>query len=85
MSYLEQYASGKEHDAETSNSAMGDGLDYFGARYFSGAQGRFTSPDPLMASAHPENPQTWNRYAYALNNPLRNVDIDGLYPSPSYA
>jgi RHS repeat-associated protein len=21
------------------------GLDYFGARYFSGAQGRFTSPD----------------------------------------
>lgn len=29
---------GKERDAETS-------LDYFGARYFSGAQGRFTSPD----------------------------------------
>jgi RHS repeat-associated protein len=29
---------GKERDAET-------GLDYFGARYFSGAQGRFTSPD----------------------------------------
>jgi RHS repeat-associated protein len=33
---------GKERDAET-------GLDYFGARYFSGAQGRFTSPDlPLI-------------------------------------
>jgi RHS repeat-associated protein len=30
----------KERDAES-------GLDYFGARYFSGAQGRFTSPDPL--------------------------------------
>jgi RHS repeat-associated protein len=29
---------GKERDAET-------GLDYFGARYFSAAQGRFTSPD----------------------------------------
>ena len=29
---------GKERDAET-------GLDYFGARYFSGAQGRFTSAD----------------------------------------
>jgi RHS repeat-associated protein len=29
---------GKERDTET-------GLDYFGARYFSGAQGRFTSPD----------------------------------------
>jgi RHS repeat-associated protein len=30
--------SSKERDAET-------GLDYFGARYFSSAQGRFTSPD----------------------------------------
>jgi hypothetical protein len=33
---------GKERDNET-------GLDYFGARYFSGAQGRFTSPDPFSA------------------------------------
>ena len=54
------------------------GLDYFGARYFSGAQGRFTSPDPLMASARASNPQSWNRYAYALNNPLKFVDPDGL-------
>jgi hypothetical protein len=46
--------------------------------------GRFMSPDPLMASAHPENPQSWNRYAYALNNPLSVKDVDGLYPSPSY-
>jgi RHS repeat-associated protein len=35
---------GKERDTESA-------LDYFGARYFSGAQGRFTSPDPLTASA----------------------------------
>jgi RHS repeat-associated protein len=61
----------KERDNET-------GLDYFGARYFSGAQGRFTSPDPLMASARASNPQTWNRYTYALNSPLRYVDPDGL-------
>ena len=39
------------------------GLDYFQTRYFSSAQGRYTSPDPLMASATPSNPQTWNRYA----------------------
>jgi RHS repeat-associated protein len=62
----------KERDAET-------GLDFFGARYLSSAQGRFTSADPLLNSAHPWNPQTWNRYAYALNNPLKFTDPTGLY------
>ena len=38
---------GQYSDAETANAAMPSGLDYFGARYFSAAQGRFTSPDPL--------------------------------------
>jgi RHS repeat-associated protein len=68
---LSQKFTGKERDAET-------GLDYFGARYMSAAQGRFVTPDPLMASARASDPQTWNRYAYALNNPLRYVDPDGL-------
>ena len=36
-----QKFTGKERDADT-------GQDYFGARYYSGAQGRFTSPDPLI-------------------------------------
>jgi hypothetical protein len=53
-------------------------LDYFEARYFASTQGRFTSPDPLMASGRASRPQTWNRYAYVLNNPLRLVDPDGL-------
>ena len=68
----------KERDAET-------GLDYFGARYFSSAQGRFTSVDPLMASAHASNPQSWNRYAYALNNPLRFTDPNGMDVSAACA
>jgi RHS repeat-associated protein len=63
---------GKERDAET-------GLDFFGARYFSGAQGRFSSPDPLLSSGRPWDPQSWNRYAYGLNNPLRYTDPTGLY------
>ena len=61
----------KERDTET-------GLDYFLARYYANAQGRFTSPDPLLASGRPANPQTWNRYAYVLNNPLKFVDPNGL-------
>jgi RHS repeat-associated protein len=69
--FVNQKFTGKERDQET-------GLDYFGARYFGSALGRFTSPDPLMASAHASNPQSWNRYAYALNNPLRFVDPDGM-------
>ncbi|HVP48538.1 MAG TPA: RHS repeat-associated core domain-containing protein [Bryobacteraceae bacterium] len=69
---------GKERDSETVSSAT-KGLDYFGARYFSGAQGRFTSPDPLLNSGRPWDPQSWNRYAYALNNPLRYTDPTGLW------
>jgi RHS repeat-associated protein len=63
--------SGKERDAES-------GLDYFGARYFSGAQGRFTSPDPvLISNQRLVNPQQWNLYSYSGNNPLANIDPDG--------
>jgi len=58
----------KERDAET-------GLDYFEARYLSAAQGRFTSTDPV--SGGPGDPQSWNMYAYARNNPLLYTDPDG--------
>jgi len=61
---------GKERDAET-------GLDYFGARYFSGAQGRFTSPDKPFADQRAQDPQSWNLYSYVRNNPLRYVDETG--------
>src|SRR6267378_1744009 len=61
----------KERDNET-------GLDYFGARYYSSTQGRFTSVDPENAGAVPMNPQSWNAYSYSLNNPLRFIDPDGL-------
>jgi RHS repeat-associated protein len=63
-------STGKERDAET-------GLDYFGARYVSSAQGRFTSPDAPFADQHVEDPQSWNLYAYVRNNPLRYVDPTG--------
>jgi RHS repeat-associated protein len=62
---------GQQRDTES-------GLDYFGARYYSAAQGRFTSPDPLMASARAMSPQTWNRYSYVLNKPMNLIDPSGL-------
>ncbi len=60
-----------ERDTET-------GLDYMEARYYQGLQGRFTSSDPLLASGEIRRPQSWNRYAYVLNNPLRLLDPTGL-------
>lgn len=37
------------------------------------------TPDPLLNSGRPWEPQSWNRYAYARNNPLNIVDPTGLY------
>jgi RHS repeat-associated protein len=53
------------------------GLDYFGSRYFSGAMGRFTSPDEPFADQDENDPQSWNLYSYVRNNPLRFTDPHG--------
>jgi len=52
------------------------GLDYFGARYFAARLGRFSTMDPV--SGHPADPQSWNRYAYAHNNPGSFIDPNGM-------
>ncbi len=67
-----QQFTGKERDAES-------GLGLLGARYMGSSLGRFTSPDPLLNSGQPWEPQSWNRYSYALGNPLRYIDPTGLY------
>ena len=55
-----------------------DNLDFAEARYYANTLGRFTSVDPLMASASTGNPQTLNRYAYVGNNPINITDPSGL-------
>jgi len=65
---------GKERDPESA-------LDYFGARYYSNPIGRFLSCDPSRAGVRSPDPQTWNQYSYALNNPLRYIDPDGEAPT----
>ena len=64
---------GYEKDAES-------GLDFAQARYYNPTHGRFTSVDPLTASATIRNPQTFNRYAYVLNSPYKFTDPLGLIP-----
>ena len=54
------------------------GLSYFGARWYSPQMGRFTGLDPAGFSEG--NVQSFNRYAYANNNPYVYVDPNGLAP-----
>ncbi|MEO7417873.1 MAG: RHS repeat-associated core domain-containing protein, partial [Thermoanaerobaculia bacterium] len=66
---------GHERDL-ASPAGAGDDLDYMHARFCSPLTGRFLSPDP-EESAKRSQPQSWNKYIYALNNPIRYVDSDG--------
>jgi RHS repeat-associated protein len=56
------------------------GLDFAEARMYKNNLGRFTAVDPMLASGKNANPQTFNRYAYTLNNPTNLVDPSGLIP-----
>jgi RHS repeat-associated protein len=66
---------GKERDSKSGN-------DYFMARYYSSAMGRFLSPD-WAAKEEPvpyatfDDPQSLNLYSYVRNNPLSRADADG--------
>ncbi|MEK7724317.1 MAG: RHS repeat-associated core domain-containing protein, partial [Acidobacteriota bacterium] len=53
-------------------------LDFAQARFYNSKLGRFSSPDPLLASGKAPNPQTWNRYNYVGNNPINITDPFGL-------
>lgn len=67
---VRQSFTGQMRDVET-------GLDFFGARFYSGALGRFTSADEVFADQDPGDPMSWNLMAYVRNNPLRYTDPTG--------
>ncbi|MDP9119861.1 MAG: RHS repeat-associated core domain-containing protein, partial [Acidobacteriota bacterium] len=67
---------GHERDLADPNGP-GDDLDYMHARFDSPVTGRFLSTDASQKSADPKSPQSWNRYSYALGNPLKYVDHNG--------
>jgi RHS repeat-associated protein len=58
------------------------GLVYMGARYYDPVVGRFVSKDPVGFDE--KNVQSFNRYAYANNNPYRYVDPNGKEPGSIY-
>ena len=51
------------------------GLINMNARLYDPALGRFLSPDPYVQM--PDFSQSFNRYAYALNNPFKYTDPEG--------
>jgi RHS repeat-associated protein len=67
---VRQKFTGYESDNET-------GLYFAQARYYSNIQGRFSTPDEPLFDQIPEEPQSWNLYAYVRNNPSNNTDPTG--------
>jgi|CXWL01.1.fsa_nt_gi hypothetical protein len=47
------------------------------ARHYNPQIGRFTSVDPVWGTA--KRPQSWNRFAYALDSPVTMRDPDGKF------
>ena len=86
--YDRSYAPFGEPYAETTNTNRDftgqredtvAGLYDFLFRQQSQSQGRWLVPDPAgFGAVDITNPQTWNRYAYVLNNPLSGIDPQGF-------
>jgi len=52
------------------------GLDYFNARWYDSALGRFAQADSIVPLAS-QGVQAWDRYAFVNNNPVRYTDPGG--------
>ena len=80
----ETYASSGTTDAsftgmnpDTTGSTTSSDYDFFAREYSN--EGRWASPDPAGLSAvDPSNPQSWNRYAYVVNNAMSLIDPLGM-------
>ena len=59
-----------QHDQET-------GLEYALARYYDPRTATFCSADPV--EGNPSDPESWNRYIYARDNPINLTDPSGQF------
>jgi RHS repeat-associated protein len=60
------------------------GLDYADQRFYASTYGRFNTPDPYIAGgapsgsvSNPNDPGSWNRYAYTRGDPINRIDPRG--------
>ncbi len=67
-----------------------NGLYFYNARWYDPVAGRFAQADTIIPEPCPprgcfaSNPQAWDRYAYANNNPLYYTDPSGHKPCGKY-
>ena len=62
----------------TGHKMMNDvGIIHMGGRIYDPTLGRFLQADPFIQA--PKNSQSFNRYAYVLNNPMTYTDPSGFF------
>jgi RHS repeat-associated protein len=72
-----KYGYGGKHGSSDS------GMDHAQFRQYHNWYGRWMSPDPYSGSYDLSNPQSLNRYTYAMNNPMVFTDPGGLFTDPN--
>ncbi len=76
---------GDQHDFALMDRDLEDNTEHAQFRQYSTNLGRWQSPDLYSGSYDFTNPQSFNRYTYALNNPSSLIDPLGLFtlnPTP---
>ncbi len=69
---------GKELQDDVINGDNLDWLDY-GARMYDASLGRWHTIDPLA-----EMYESYSSYAYTMNNPIRYIDVNGMYSTEEW-
>lgn len=75
---ITSHFTGLDQDSGFSPSSLS--LHHAMFREYNSTLGRWMSPDPYMGSYDLSDPQSLNRYSYVRNEPLSNIDPQGLSP-----